>query len=102
MIAELERVGQQRSKGEADFSDLYDRLTHVTQTCRQAVTKRLAIITSLVEYYSNWQLVCEEYYPGISLMNLIVRNLHPFCHEFDCKKCLSHLVSKPLVLIILV
>ena len=57
MIAELERVGQQRSKGEADFGDLYDRLRHVTQTCRQAVTKRLAIITSLVDYYSHWQLV---------------------------------------------
>ena len=57
MIAELERVGQQRSKGEADFSDLYDRLSHATQTCRQAVTKRLAIITSLVDYYNHWQLV---------------------------------------------
>ena len=57
MIKDLEKVWQQRSKGEADLSDVYECFSHTTQSCRQVVTKRLTIITSLVDYYEHWKLV---------------------------------------------
>lgn len=60
MIAELEKVGLQRLK-EADLSDVYERFSQATQRCRQVVTKRLTIITSLVEYHGQWQLVSGHY-----------------------------------------
>ena len=62
MIAELEKAWEKRSKGEADLSDVYKRFSYATQSCRQVVTKRLTIITSLVEYYEQWQLVSGELY----------------------------------------
>ena len=61
MIKELEKVWLQRSKGEADLNDVYERFSHATHSCRQVVTKRLTIITSLVEYHKQWQLVSELY-----------------------------------------
>ena len=57
MIKELEKAWQHRSKGEVDLKDVYERFRHATQNCRQAVTKRLTIITSLVEYHEQWQMV---------------------------------------------
>jgi len=62
MIAELEKAWQERSKGEADLSDIYKRFSFATQSCRQVVTMRLTIITSLVEYYEQWQLVSSGLY----------------------------------------
>ena len=59
MIKDLEKAWQQRSKGEADLSDVYERFTRATQSCRQVVTKRLTIITALVEYHEQWKLVSE-------------------------------------------
>ena len=59
MIKDLERAWQQRSKGEADLSDIYERFTRATLSCRQVVTKRLTIITSLVDYHEQWKLVSE-------------------------------------------
>lgn len=71
MIKELEEAWQQRSKGEADLSDIYERFSRATQSCRQVVTKRVTIITSLVEYHEQWQLVSEWALFGLLWLHVV-------------------------------